>query len=121
MAGISTMWPFPVRLLGYSWIFVCFLIVAANGQKDKCDALTKDIVLMNDPEFCEYHSIVLGHPTGFVKFNFSNTDSQTVNNLFARKFTRISGVIVMEGNNKVDRINFAQIGQWDGGFVPASK
>ena len=66
------MWPFPVRLLGYSWIFVCFLLGVANGQNQKCDALTKDIVLTDDPGVCGYNSVLLGHSTNFVILNFAN-------------------------------------------------
>lgn len=69
---------------------------------------------------CNPDGGLLGHFDQYVIFNFSKAENNALNEFLKQQFTTVSGAIVMEGNDRVTQIHFADITAWVGSTIPGS-
>ena len=107
------------RLLLCCWLFAGTFLVAVNGLKPKCDELT-GTVAVDAVDMCDVKNGNLGNTGGFAALDFSKSTKNAFG-LLAKGFDKIYGAFVMDGNEQVDALNFANIKYFDGVNVPPSK
>lgn len=103
------------RLLLCNWIFAALLLVAVNGQKVKCNEIDGTLLLTDDPDICDATDVygILGNGNKPTTLDFSKAENKTLNDLLARKFTIIKGAMIVDDNDKLVIVNFADIATWE--------